>query len=266
MGRTQSAISHALDRLRNLFNDPLFVRTSNKMRPTPRAQQLAGPIQMALKNIQDVLVLPDQFTPEKLERSFTISMSDYCETVILPPLMRLLSQQAPSVKLEVLAPATLDPQQGLDSGTFDLIIGNKDVSPGIFQQKLFDDEFVCMVSSDHQQIRSELTLEKYQTASHIIFAPSGRKDRLEKSLKKQGIKRNVALQVPHILVIPQILKDTPYLVTLPRKLAEALDVTFLRILQPPFVLPSIPVMQYWHEAMNIDPAHRWLRKMIYSAM
>jgi DNA-binding transcriptional LysR family regulator len=266
MGRTQSAISHALDRLRNLFDDPLFVRTSNKMRPTPRAQLLAGPIQMALKNIQDVLVLPDQFSPEKLERSFTISMSDYCETVILPPLMRLLSQQAPFVKLKVLAPATSDPQQGLDSGTFDLIIGNKDVSTGIFQQKLFDDEFVCMVSSDHQQIRSELTLEKYQTASHIIFAPSGRKDRLEKSLKKQGIKRNVALQVPHILVIPQILKNTPYLVTLPRKLAEALDVTFLRILQPPFALPSIPVMQYWHEAMNIDPAHRWLRKMIHSAM
>jgi DNA-binding transcriptional LysR family regulator len=266
MGRTQSAISHALDRLRNLFDDPLFVRTSNKMRPTPRAQQLAGPIQMALKNIQDVLVLPDQFAPEKLDRSFTISMSDYCETVILPPLMRLLSQQAPFVKLEVLAPATSDPQQGLDSGVFDLIIGNKDVSRGIFQQKLFDDEFVCMVSSDHQEIRSELTLEKYQTASHIIFAPSGRKDRLENSLKKHGIKRNVALQVPHILVIPQILKHTPYLVTLPRKLAEALDVTFLRTLQPPLKLPSIPVMQYWHEAMNIDPSHRWLRKMIHSVM
>ena len=266
MGRTQSAISHALDRLRNLFDDPLFVRTSNKMRPTPRAQQLAGPIQMALKNIQDVLILPDRFSPAKLERSFTISMSDYCETVILPPLMRLLSLQAPLVKLEILAPATSDSQYGLDSGAFDLIIGNKDVNTGIFQQKLFEDEFVCMVSSDHQEIKNELTLEMYQATSHIIFAPSGKKDRLEKSLRKQGVKRNVVLQVPHILVIPQILRDTPYLVTLPRKLAEALDITFLRTLQQPLALPKMPVMQYWHEAMNIDPAHNWLRKMIYSAM
>ncbi len=264
LGRTQSAVSHALERLRNLFDDPLFVRTANRMRPTPRAHQLAGPIQMALKNIQDVLIQPAEFSPEKLERTFAISMSDYCETVILPPLMKQLSQHAPNVRLEVLAPATTDPQQGLESGAFDLIIGNKDLSTGIYQQKLFDDEFVCMVSKGHETVREELTLEDYLIHSHIIFAPSGKKDRLEKSLRKQGIKRQVALQVPHILVIPQILKDTPYLVTLPRKLAEALDVTFLKMLKPPMEMPEIPVMQYWHEALNNDPAHQWLRKTVHS--
>ena len=133
-------------------------------------------------------------------------------------------------------------------------------------RNLFDDEFVCMVSSDHREIKDELTLEGYLANSHIIFAPSGKQDRLEKSLRKQGIKRRIVLQVPHILVIPQILKETPYLVTLPRKLAEALDVTFLRTLEPPLALPKIPVMQYWHEAMSHDPAHRWLRKMVHDAM
>lgn len=264
LGRTQSAVSHALERLRNLFDDPLFVRTSNRMRPTPRAHQLAGPIQMALKNIQDVLVMPTQFSPKKLERTFIISMSDYCETVILPPLMKLLSVQAPRVRLEILAPATTDPQQGLESGAFDLIIGNKDVAAGIYQQNLFDDEFVCMVSKNHAGVGNELTLEAYLENPHIIFAPSGKKDRLEKSLRKQGIKRRIVLQVPHILVIPQILKDAPFLVTLPRKFAEALDTTFLRMLKPPVKLPEIPVMQYWHEALNSDPAHQWLRKTIHS--
>lgn len=263
LGRTQSAVSHALERLRNLFDDPLFVRTSNRMRPTPRAQQLAGPIREALKNIQDVLTPPEEFDPQKLERSFVISMSDYCETVILPPLMCELSRKAPRVKLEVLAPATSEPQQGLESGAFDLIIGNKDLEAGIYQQKLFDDEFVCMVSRDNSIIANHLTLEEYQTLSHIIFAPSGRMDRLEKSLRSHGIRRRVALQVPHILVIPQILRNTPYLVTLPRKLAEALDVTFLKMIKPPMELPGIPVMQYWHEALNGDPAHQWLRKIIH---
>lgn len=263
LGRTQSAVSHALERLRNLFDDPLFVRTSNRMRPTPRADQLARPIREALKNINDILVPPNLFDPEKVERSFVISMSDYCETVILPPLMRKLSQQAPHVTLEVLAPATSDPQQGLESGAFDLIIGNKDLETGIYQQKLFDDEFVCMVSQDNGRVGRQLTMEHYRALSHIIFAPSGRTDRLEKSLRKQGIKRHVALQVPHILVIPQILRKTPYLVTLPRKLAEALDVTFLRMMKPPMELPEIPVMQYWHEALNGDPAHQWLRKIVH---
>jgi len=266
LGRTQSAVSHALERLRNLFDDPLFVRASNRMRPTPRAIELAVPIQMALKNIQDVLVQPSQFSPDKLERTFVISMSDYCATVILPPLIKELSQTAPHVRLEVLAPATSDAQRGLESGAFDLIIGNRDVTAGIYQQKLFDDEFVCMLSQDHEEIGEALSLEAYLENLHIIFAPSARKDKLENSLRKQGIKRNVALKVPHILVIPQILKGTPYLVTLPRKLAEALDVTFLRLLKPPVECPEIPVMQYWHEALNNDPAHRWLRKLIHSVI
>lgn len=262
LGRTQSAVSHALERLRNLFDDPLFVRTANRMRPTPRAHQLAGPIQMALKNIQDVLDQPTRFSAKRLERTFVISMSDYCETVILPPLMKQLSQHAPRVQIEILAPATTDPQQGLESGAFDLIIGNKDLGTGIYQQKLFEDDFVCMVSKDHGTIGKDLTLVEYQEIPHIVFAPSGKQDLLEKKLRKEGIKRHIALQVPHILVIPQILKGTPYLVTLPRKLAEALDVTFLKMLTPPMTLPEIPVMQYWHEALNKDPAHQWLRKTV----
>ncbi|MCP4756490.1 MAG: LysR family transcriptional regulator [Proteobacteria bacterium] len=263
LGRTQSAVSHALERLRSVFDDPLFVRTSKKMRPTSRAQELALPIQRALETIQEVLVPPERFSPEKLERTFSLSMSDYCEMVILPSLMESLWQRAPNVRIEVLSPATSDAQQGLETGTFDLIIGNKDVSSGIYQQKLFEDEFVCMVNENHSEIQDEITLENYLKYPHVLFSPRGKGDRLvAECLKKQNLKRKVSLQVPHILVIPRVLKNTPYIVTLPRKLANALDLTALQLLKPPIDLPKLPIMQYWHETMHHDPTHVWLRRMI----
>jgi len=264
LGRTQSAISHSLERLRKLFDDPLFVRTSKIMRPTPRAHELSTPIKKALTTIQEALAPSASFLPKRLEKTFIISMSDYCEMVILPNLMETLHLEAPQIKVEVLSPATTGPQQGLESGVFDLIIGNRDVSSGILQQRLFEDEFVCLVSNSHPEIQQEITLQQYLDASHVLFSPRGKEDRLEKSLKKLGIKRNIALQVPDIMVIPYVLKKTPFIVTFQRKLAEALKVNYLQILKPPVELPNIPIMQYWHEAMNNDPAHRWLRKLIHT--
>lgn len=264
LGRTQSAISHSLDRLRKLFDDPLFVRTSKIMRPTPRAHELSVPIKKALATIQEALIPTASFSPERLEKTFIISMSDYCEMVILPSLMETLHQEAPQIKVKILSPATTGPQQGLESGVFDLVIGNRDVNSGIFQQRLYEDEFVCMVSKNHPEIQHKITHQQYLDASHILFSPQGNEDRLEKDLKKLKIKRNVALKVPDIMVIPYVLKKTPFIVTFQRKLAEALKVDYLQILKPPVDLPKIPIMQYWHEAMNNDPAHRWLRKVIHT--
>lgn len=262
LGRTQSAISHSLEKLRTLFDDPLFVRTANKMRPTPRADQLAVAVRKALSTIQDVLVVPEEFSPKNLERTFVISMSDYCEIVVLPRLIQALHRLAPMVKIDILSPATSEPQLGLESGTFDLIIGNKDLERGIFQRRLYMDEFICMVNRDHATIQGTITMNDYLENSHVLFAPQGKADSLEKSLRKQNIKRPVIARLPNITVIPHILKHTPYIVTLPRKLAEALDVSSLQMLAPPMSLPQIPVMQYWHEAMNHDPVHKWFRGVI----
>ncbi len=263
LGRTQSAISHSLERLRSIFNDPLFVRTPKQMRPTARSEELILPIRNALESIHDALTPPGQLVPEQLEKTFKISMSDYCEMVILPILMEFLSQNAPGVKIEVLSPATIDPQRGLESGVFDLVIGNKDLETGIYQQKLFEDMFVCMMREKHETIKNKISLDDYLQFSHIIFSPRGKSDRLvEGELKSKGIKRNIALRVPDIMVIPSVLKKTSFIVTLPLKLAESFDTDRLKILNPPLELPVLPIMQYWHEALHNDPAHSWFRKVI----
>lgn len=263
LGRTQSAISHSLERLRSIFNDPLFIRTPKQMRPTARTEELIEPIQNALESIHNALAPSEKFIPEQLEKTFKISMSDYCEMVILPDLMEFISENAPGVKIEILSPATIDPQEGLESGVFDLVIGNKDLETGIFQQKLFEDRFVCMVKKDHETIENKIDLADYLRFSHIIFSPRGKSDRLvEGELRSQGLKRNIALRVPDIMVIPGVLKKTSFIVTLPLKLAESFDTNQLKILSPPLELPVLPIMQYWHEALHNDPAHGWFRKVI----
>ena len=265
LGRTQSAVSHALERLRGLFDDRLFVRTPQGMRTTPRAQELAFPIRETLGAFQKIIQPPINFDPRNLEQAFRISMSDYSEIIVLPRLMEILYQEAPKVQIEVLSPATSGPQAGLETGTYDLIIGNQDVSAGIYQQKLFEDQFICLVSQEHPEIQNKMSVEQYLKFPHVLFAPQGRGDRLlEDSLQQEGLKRKVALRIPHILVIPRVVKNTPYIVTIPRKFAEALDDPSLQLLKPPIKLPQLHVMQYWHEAMHQDPAHQWLRRVVHS--
>ncbi len=263
LGRTQSAVSHALDRLRAQFADRLFVRTSEGMRPTPRANELAPMIGEALRAVRAVLQESGSFAPDSLERVFRLSMSDYSETIVLPPLMEALHQQAPGVQIEVLPTAAFQPQHALESGHIDLLIGNQDVGAGVFQEELFVDEFVCVVSADHPVIRRSLTLNQYVKHAHVLFAPQGRGDRLlDEALKKQRLERQVALRVPHIQSIPLILSNTPYIVTIPAKFAAASRQANLRVMAPPMELPALQVMQYWHQAVHQDPAHQWLRHLV----
>jgi DNA-binding transcriptional LysR family regulator len=263
LGRTQSAVSHALDRLRAQFADRLFVRTSEGMRPTPRANELAPMIGEALLAVRAVLQEPGSFAPASLERVFRLSMSDYSETIVLPPLMEAVHRQAPGVQIEVLSTAAFQPQHALESGHIDLLIGNQDIGAGVFQEELFVDEFICVVSVHHPKIKRRMTINQYVTHTHVLFAPQGRGDRLlDEALRKQRIERRVALRVPHIQSIPLILSNTPYIVTIPAKFAAASQRADLRLLAPPMDLPALQVMQYWHQAVHQDPAHQWLRHLV----
>ena len=275
LGRTQSAVSHALERLRVLFADPLFVRTAAEMRPTPRAVELAPRVDEALRAVRAVLREPASFDPATLERVFRLSMSDYSEAIVLPPLIAALHRQAPGVQIEVLATAAFQPRHALETGRIDLLIGNQDVGSGILRQELFVDEFMCLVNADHPTIKRRLTLKQYLSNAHVLFAPQGRGDRLlDEALKKQRIERRVALRVPHIHSIPHILSRTPHIVTIPAKFAATLhrtvadpdaapgDAMHLRLHAPPVKLPTLQVMQYWHRAVHRDPAHQWLRRVV----
>ena len=262
LGKTQSAVSHALRRLREITGDPLFVRTAQGMTPTIRARALAPAIRQALAIVEGGLQHVEVVHPLSLERAFRLAMSDYSAAILLRPLMAHLQATAPRVEIDVL-PTSDDPQSSLESERYELLVGNQDVRAGIFEQELFTDEFMCAVGSNNGQVRTRLTLKQYSELPHILFSPKERGDRLiHEALREQHVQRRIALRVPHAMVIPAILDSGPYIVTLPSRLIKALEGPEMRLCKPPLPLPKLHVMQYWHEIQDQAPAHRWLRRVV----
>ena len=190
-------------------------------------------------------------------------MSDYSESLVLPALSQHLYRNAPQVQIEVVPTPAPQLQNLLENGYIDLLLGNQDVGANTFRQELFSDEFVCLVASDHPTIKRRLTLKQFSTLPHVVFAPHGGGDRLvESALKRLRIERHIALRVPRIHAIAPLLHHTPYIATVPAKFA-ALAGSDLKQLKPPIDLPALHVMQYWHETLHRDPAHRWLRQQLH---
>ena len=175
-GVTQSAMSHALARLRALVGDPLLVRGKSGMVATARAEALALPIRRALEGIVHALQSPEPFEPKTARLSIRIATSDYGELVLLPKLVRRLEREAPHIDLRLI-PHTGDSLGPLVEGTVDLIVAPVrpgDEVQGVLAKKLFDESFVCIVRRGHPLAKKKLTLARFAAASHALIAPRGR--------------------------------------------------------------------------------------------
>lgn len=264
LGLSQSAMSHALRRMRNLFGDQLFVSTPRGVLPTPRAEELAGPIERILKEVEHVLDRP-RFDPATAQRKFLIIASDYSQFVILPRLVSYFAQHAPGIDLAFrTAPSMVF--QKLERGDADLAVGrfDADMEDG-YRQELFHEEFVCMVRADHPVLRQGLTLERFIALPHALVAPRESADTgvVDTVLAKHGKKRRISLSVPHFLVAPYAIAGSDMVLTIPTRVAKAFEKPFqLRIVPPPLEVPGFTISQYWHERSQNDPAHAWLRGVL----
>ncbi|HYI02732.1 LysR family transcriptional regulator [Hyalangium sp.] len=264
LGISQSAMSHSLRRMRTLFDDPLFVSTPRGVLPTPRAQELAGPIERILKDVEHVLDRP-RFEPATAQRRFRIIASDYTQLVVLPPLVRYLAQHAPGIDLVFRTAPSLVFQR-LERGDADLAIGLFDAEmEGGYRQELFHEEFVCLVRARHPVVRRGLTLERFIELPHALVSPRESEDGgiVDTALAKLGKKRRVSLSVPHFLVAPYAIAGSDMVLTTPARIAHIFEKPFnLRMLRPPLELPGFTMSQYWHERSQHDPGHAWLRGLL----
>lgn len=268
LGISQSAMSHTLRRMRTLFDDPLFVSTPRGMVPTPRAQELAGPVERMLKDVEQLLDQP-RFDPSTARRKFTLIASDYVQLVLLPPLLRHLSQHAPGIDL-AFRTARGELGQLLERNDVDLAVGifHTDLSDG-FRQELFQDEFVCLMRADHPASQRPLTLECFLELSHVLVAPRELQDTgvVDAELAKLGKQRRIALSMPQFLVAPYVIAESDLLLTTTTRIAQAVARPFgLRIVRPPLALPGVTISQYWHERRQHDPAHIWLRGLLWQLL
>ncbi len=263
-GMTQPAMSTALGKLRKALDDPLFVRTSKGMEPTPFALELADPIRTALHLLRQTLNRDKHFDAATSTRTFRIVMTDIGERVFLPALLQRLSTVAPGVNLRTVQLPVKEMREALESGEMDLAVGFiPDLSAGYYQQRLFNRSYVCITRTDHPDIGDTLSLKQYLAASHaIVSAPGTGHDVVERVLAEKGYKRRIALHVTHFLAIPLIVANTDLVVTIPTMLAESyLPAGNIKILTPPLKMPVYAIKQYWHERFHEDPANRWLREL-----
>lgn len=263
LGRTQSAVSHALERLRGLLGDPLFVRTGQQMTPTPRAESLREPVRDVAGRLVELLVEAPPFEPTSCDRSFTISASDYLQAVLVPPLVRGLRAAAPTATLLVHGPkGRLEERLGRGEMDFSLAVQIDD-SAQLYSQPLFSDRFVCLIAADHPAARSGLDRAAYLRYPHALIAPLGRiGGHVDRALAKTGEKRRIAVLLPDFMIAPRTLPGTDLVLTLPERVARLFPEDTLRMVEPPIELPSLEAHLVWHERVSRDAAGQWFRKLV----
>jgi DNA-binding transcriptional LysR family regulator len=266
IGLSQSAMSGALTRLREVFNDELFVRSPTGMHPTPCADDLAGPISAALRLLRDVLQ-DDRFDPTTADHIVTIALTDYAAFVLLPPLLAQLAVAAPRLDVRVRGIFGKDEVIDLlDSGEANLAISVPvDASERILTRPLLKEGFVCIARPGHPAFVSDAGIEAFAAAPHLLVSPEGdRAGLVDRKLAALGFERRVVLSLPQFLVAPFVVADTDLIATLASRVARRFAAANLGIAlhPPPIALSEWPLAMMWHRRVDDHPATIWLRDCI----
>lgn len=264
LGLSQSAVSMSLAKLRKHFNDALFVRTSTGMEPTPHASQLIGILSQAEDLLQAAFGRSVVFDARISDRLFHIQSTDIAQVTLIPTLMQHLKKAAPNIRIDLQRIAANTPRL-LESGELDLAVGFiHPMGAGFCQQRLFKEQFVCAMRTDHPRIGQTLSVKAFENEHHLAIATSGTGHSIvEKTLEAQKIRRKVSLTVPSFLGIATIITSSDHLAILPEQLGRHLaGPGNIKVLPLPFDIPAYYIMQHWHERYSQDPANQWLRTVI----
>lgn len=263
-----SALSHALNRLRASFDDPLFVRTSGRMVPTPKARNIATGIASALNGLSSCLHEPGVFTPGKSDQAFTFAVTDYTGAVILPELIARVNHLAPHITIRIVYSRDFNADEDLLSGKVDFALGfeeePKTAHRGIEAIPCFTDDYVIAVRHGHPTITGTLTQEQYLAAGHVVVRPwQGARGAIDQYLDRQQLRRNIVAELPSLMIAPLIVSRTDLLITLPRRgIASLFAMKDLSVFPPPFPAPQYQLKVYYSPALCNSPGHLWMLEQI----
>ena len=259
---TQPAVSGMLNRLRDYFDDPLFIRAPHGMVPTTRAEALAAPVKRILADI-DVLLQPTEFDPLSASLTFTVAATDYALRAVMVPFIAALKTRAPAVRLRVVPvePDRLAAQ--LEQGNLDVALLTPGTTPGeLHSRALYDESYVCMMRADHPDAGKPLTLERFCALEHVLVSYEGESFHgvTDVALAQQGRQRHVGLSVSSFLVLPEVLAISDMIAVVPQRMAENRDE--MTICAPPLPIPGFTKSMAWHGRTHRSPAQAWLRGLM----
>jgi DNA-binding transcriptional LysR family regulator len=286
LGLTQSAVSHALRRLRDLLGDPLFVRDAGGMRPTARAAEIAGGVQAALNQLQQAVTA--NFDPRTTERRFTVVAGGYICAVLMPGVAERMRAHAPGAQLRIRGFGG-DLSDRLNSGQVDVIIGDGGIVSDRFSyRQLLEEPLVWVVRQGHPIAQQELTIETLASIAHVAIdnpqdrvdedpvpiageTPLGRSsvwfDRgaLESELARRGLVHHIGVTVPDTYSAIAIVRRSDMAALLPRRLVEMAGFGInLAVLEPPYPHSPIGLGAHFRPDRTNEPAFQWFLGLLAS--
>lgn len=262
VGITQPAVSNALARLREAFNDQLFMRTAQGMVPTPMAQNIIGPVRHALQLLRVSVQESRSFNPAQANKTYRISMTDLSEAVMLPPLFQRLRRLAPNVFIESFLAKRRETTKELAAGRLDFAVDAPlNTDPQVRHVKLYEDRYVCAMRVGHPMAKEKLTLEEYLSFPHIhISTRRAGLGHVDLTLGKMGLQRKIALRSQHYLMATTVLEQSDMVMTVPERFAQRNNIHYVEL--PVKGVPTLETHLYWHESTDQDPANRWMREQM----
>ncbi len=271
IGLSQPAVSAALQRLRDLLDDRLFVRVGNDMVPTPRAEMLAPGVRDALESLERLLASERRFDPSRLERTFTLMGADFFGTLFIPRLMRTLNDHSRGIKLRFLDSAVGDFERLLKDDAIDMALEREFPTPEhVSYRGLFHSPFKIVIRADHPAVADlgpgeTLSLDALCALDWAIRSVDGSMTGwTDTALETLGRKRRVVLAVPTFHAVVATVKTSHLASAIPVQFANAVGVPEgLRVLDIPLDGPMPELRLYWHTRRTRDPAHSWLRDVVF---
>ena len=272
---SQPAMSNGLRRLREVFGDPLLVRTSEGMTPTERALELAPVVREVLSAVDRAVQPRTDFEPAEAHRVFRIMASDYAESTLFPAVLGKLRNLAPGLTLDIMTPSDVS-FLDVEPGKVDMVINRFDSMPQSFHQiHLWNDSFTCLLSPDNP-VLDDFTLDNYLEANHVWVSKTGmgvgvgvnpddvqRLGWVDAALNKLGKKRQIRVFTRHYQAAMTLAEQTDLIVTLPTRAAQLKRNDPRVVLRdPPLAIPPLELKMAWSPLLQHNPANKWLRKLI----
>jgi len=264
MGLTQPAVSGILNRLRETFDDPLFVRSQRGVMPTPRALELAEPVRRILAELA-ALMQPARFEPSRAAFNLRIAATDYALQVLVLPFLARLRASAPEIRLAVVPADQKRVSEQFEKGELDLALMTPEIaSSNLHSRVLFEERYCCALREGHPDARSrKMSLTRFCALDHALVSLSGNVFRgiADDALLKIGHSRRVVLSVISFLALAEALRTTDLIAVAPRRLIASCAGLVMR--DPPLSIPGFTKMAVWSERTNHDAGHSWARAQLF---
>lgn len=266
---SQPAISHALTRLRELFDDPLFVRRGQTMVPTQRARQMIDTVRCALGGLETTIAKVDDFEPATAATTFVLGLPEPIETLAMPRFLSRLAQLAPGIDITTTRIDRSQLKAELTAGSLDAAVDIwRPVSGDLRSAPLAVHQFVVVARQGHPTVGPELTLDTYLAQGHILVSSRRKGFGVEDyALHEAGLRRSIKVRCPHFYAACRMVAATDYLLTLSEAYARAINSGIDNQIVPfPFKEGSSGMHLYWHARTDDDPANAWLREQLLDAV